>query len=268
MKVQTGISLFLAAVLSVCIRWTIQERSMVSFLTETTAESQEFREQYLPVELFDKIQEKTVDAGERTALLTDTMLLGKFYPRALGADGTIFRKYKKEEYEKLRDAYGAVWGDVKYFPVAGEQITFENSWLASRTYGGDRFHEGTDLSGPVEKSGYYPVVSMTDGRVEKIGWLNLGGYRIGIRSPSGGYFYYAHLSSYDREFQIGEWVEAGELLGFMGDTGYGTEGTRGQFPVHLHIGIYIRTAHFPEMSVNPYWVLRALEKNRIRQWGL
>jgi murein DD-endopeptidase MepM/ murein hydrolase activator NlpD len=34
-------------------------------------------------------------------------------------------------------------------------------------------------------------------------------------------------------------VQAGTLLGFMGDTGYGEEGTSGKFPVHLHVGIYV-----------------------------
>lgn len=50
----------------------------------------------------------------------------------------------------------------------------------------------------------------------------------------------------------------------MGDTGYGkTEGTTGNFDVHLHLGIYIKTDHMEEMSVNPYWILRYLEKRRL-----
>lgn len=82
---------------------------------------------------------------------------------------------------------------------------------------------------------------MTDGVVEAIGWLTKGGYRIGVRAPGGGYFYYAHLSSYAKDFQPGDAVAAGDILGYMGDTGYGEEGTTGKFPVHLHVGIYVRT---------------------------
>lgn len=100
---------------------------------------------------------------------------------------------------------------------------------------------------------------MTDGYVENIGWLNLGGWRIGVRSPSGGYFYYAHLSDYARDFQPGEQIRAGELLGFMGDTGYGPEGTQGLFPVHLHLGIYFTSEEGKEISVNPYPLLRILD---------
>ena len=44
--------------------------------------------------------------------------------------------------------------------------------------------------------GYYPVVSMTDGVVTEKGWLEKGGWRIGITAPTGAYFYYAHLDSY------------------------------------------------------------------------
>ena len=116
-----------------------------------------------------------------------------------------------------------------------------------------------------ESSGHYRIVSITDGVVEKIGWLPQGGYRIGIRSPSGGYFYYAHLSSYAEDFQKGDVISAGQLLGYMGDTGYGKEeGTSGQFPVHLHVGIYVRNEEIPELAVNPYWFLKYLEQYKLK----
>lgn len=107
--------------------------------------------------------------------------------------------------------------------------------------------------------GIYPVYSMTDGVVENIGWLRLGGYRIGIRSPSGAYFYYAHLAEYAKDFQIGEQISAGTFLGFMGDTGYSdVEGTTGNFVVHLHMGIYMNDKNGTEFSVNSYPMLSYL----------
>lgn len=176
----------------------------------------------------------------------------------------LLKEKRASDFSMLRLAYRQIFGDLEYFPVpwpAGkeDQIVFEDTFGASRTYGGNRSHEGTDLFGAEDLSGYYPVVSVTDGVVEKVGWLPLGGWRIGIRSPSGGYFYYAHLDSYGREFQEGDDVRAGELLGLMGDSGYGPEGTTGKFPVHLHFGIYVRTDSAEEISVNPYAVLRHLE---------
>jgi murein DD-endopeptidase MepM/ murein hydrolase activator NlpD len=148
--------------------------------------------------------------------------------------------------------------------VGAENINYDDSWLAPRSYGGNRSHEGTDLIAGNNTPGYFPIISITDGVVEKLGWLEQGGYRLGIRSPSGGYFYYAHMDTYAPELKLGDTVIAGQLLGFMGDTGYGPEGTKEQFDVHLHLGIYILSDN-KEMSVNPYWILKILENNRTEQ---
>ena len=156
----------------------------------------------------------------------------------------------KEDMEK----YLVFWEDLKCFPVAGR--------INARTETGERFHEGCDIFPKESKTDYYPILSMTEGRVEKIGWLPLGGYRIGIRSPGGGYFYYAHLSSYAEDFSEGDKVKAGEILGFLGDTGYGEEGTRGKFPPHLHLGIYIAEKEREEYPLNPYPVLQFLQERQ------
>lgn len=84
------------------------------------------------------------------------------------------------------------------------------------------------------------------------------GYRVGIRGNHGGYFYYAHLSAY-ANIKKGDSIKAGTLLGYMGDTGYGEEGTRGKFDVHLHFGIYIATENYEELSVNPFYILKYME---------
>lgn len=241
----------------------IQERSRASILKMDTCESEEFRKQQVSPEVYEVLKRLEKDGGDFGGLLTASMLDGHFAPEVVCTDKTPYLKYKQEEFDLLRSCYEAVWTDLQYFPIPSHEISFENTWMAPRTYGGERMHEGTDLSGTEERSGYYPVVSMTDGIVEQIGWLPLGGYRIGIRSPHGGYFYYAHLSDYEKNFQKGESVTAGDILGYMGNTGYGPEGTKGQFPVHLHLGIYIAVPGKKEMSVNPYWVLKAIHKNII-----
>lgn len=178
------------------------------------------------------------------------------------------------DYRKLKHAYQTVLGDLRYFPIPDSSnrdvppVVYGNGWLEGRSYGADREgprrHEGCDIMGSKMPRGYYPVVSISDGIVERVGWLEMGGWRIGIRSPSGAYLYYAHLYGYAEDFKEGDKVAAGQLLGYMGDTGYGkTEGTTGNFDVHLHLGIYIRTDHNEEMSVNPYWILKYLEKHRL-----
>lgn len=177
---------------------------------------------------------------------------------------------KPVEYRKLKNAYQTILGDLRYFPIplntdeSSPPVVFEDSWQEPRTYGGDRGHEGCDIMGSQRERGYYPVVSISDGVIEKVGWLEKGGWRLGIRTPRGAYLYYAHLFSYSRQWEEGQEVKAGELLGYMGDSGYGkAEGTVGNFDVHLHLGIYLKTDHYDEISVNPYWVLKYLEKKRL-----
>ena len=177
--------------------------------------------------------------------------------------------WKPEEFLQLREAYRRALAGLVYFPVAEsvreevKWVSFEDSWGDGRSFGGERKHEGCDIMGMEYPRGFYPVVSAAAGTVEKIGWLPQGGWRVGIRREDGGYDYYAHLYSYQEGIQAGDQVQAGEILGYMGDSGYSqTEGAVGNFPVHLHFGIYIETPHQEEQSVNPYDILRYLEKQK------
>ncbi|MDO5520506.1 MAG: M23 family metallopeptidase [bacterium] len=179
------------------------------------------------------------------------------------------KKIKKlEEYDKLVQFYTCMLTKLKYFPVPndllGKQtISYDNSWGGRRTYGGERKHEGTDLMTSNNVRGYFPILSIGEGVVENVGWLKLGGYRIGIRGSNGCYYYYAHLDSYVSGIEVGDKVRAGQLLGFMGDTGYSEkEGTTGNFPVHLHLGMYVNFEG-KEISVNPYYILKYLEQHRL-----
>lgn len=160
--------------------------------------------------------------------------------------------------------------DAVYFPVPESSInseatvSYENSWMFERTFGGKRGHEGCDIMADIDRRGMYPVISISSGKIEKLGWLRQGGYRIGIRSENGFYFYYAHLYSYAEGLQEGNEVKAGELLGYMGDSGYSdTVGTVGNFSVHLHLGLYINTSDGEELSLNPYPLLRKLDSEKL-----
>lgn len=226
---------------------------------------------------------RAMNLGERMAsegeldmeILTALMIQEEYDLRDLKADeplkpNPLIGKRRPVDYRKLVRGYETVFKDLRYFPIPDSSrpdtpdVVFEDGWQDKRTYGGERRHEGCDIMGIGRQRGYYPVVSISDGVVEKIGWLEQGGWRIGIRAPSGLYLYYAHLYGYSRTWETGDRVKAGELLGFMGDTGYSAvEGTVGNFDVHLHVGLYLRTDHYQELSVNPYWILRYLEKRRL-----
>lgn len=188
------------------------------------------------------------------------------------------RNYLKKKQPQLfnleKNTYNGLLADIKYFPVPRsnkrkEWVNYVNSWNYERTYKGNRTHEGTDVMGDINKDGIYPVVSVSDGYVSNIGWLELGGWRIGITSPSGIYYYYAHLDSYAKEYKEGDVIRAGDIIGYMGSTGYSkVEGTKNKFPVHLHFGIYITpdpdiAAYYEEIALNPYNILKINENNTL-----
>ncbi len=160
------------------------------------------------------------------------------------------------------------FSDVLVFPLAisseDESFYYVDSYGAGRTYGGERIHEGCDIMTPDNIRGRYPVLSVCDGVVENMGWLELGGYRIGIRSDNNVYYYYAHLFSYAENLKEGDTVRAGQIIGFAGDTGYSkVEGTVGNFDVHLHFGIYLYDENGKEHAINPYPLLQRLEKRKL-----
>lgn len=199
-------------------------------------------------------------------LLTDYDLIRGRVPDANTFTRGIGRVSKTNMFKELYRYYKAIFSDIKYFPIPYmgknvHRVSYEDSWYAPRSYGGNRLHEGTDLMAGNNVRGYFPIISITDGIVENLGWLEQGGNRIGIRAKTGGYFYYAHLDSYAPDLKVGDYVIAGQLLGFMGDSGYGEEGTIGKFDVHLHLGIYVQS-DILEISVNPYWILKILEDTR------
>lgn len=236
----------------------LEYSSEKSRLSEDILFSDGFRRQTVAKEIMEKLR-KIEAPGEMLAVYWLESDFGQ-EDFALTSEKTAAARKRWERakgWGEYLSACQAIWDDLEYFPVAESSddqrlsVSFEDSWMFERSYGGERGHEGTDIMPSVNEPGLFPVVSMTDGVVESKGWLELGGWRLGIRAPHGAYFYYAHLDSYS-DIREGDHVEAGELLGFMGDTGYGTEeGTRGKFPVHLHIGIYLYE-NGQEISVDPY----------------
>lgn len=251
-------------------------------LTFHSNETEEFREMNVPSNILNKVfefsEEHQLDSLE---CLTTIMIQNEFDISLLKDKNINITDYNnqynflqsnyKEEFDTLLTSYETIWMDLYCFPIPenskNQDVTtfFENSWRAERKYENKKSrHEGTDIMTNNNQRGYFPVVSMTDGIVEQVGWLEKGGYRIGIRSPHGGYFYYAHLYNYASDFQPGDIIIAGQLLGFMGDSGYSkVEGTVGNFDVHLHLGIYIETDNYNEISINPYWILKYLDNKRL-----
>ena len=157
---------------------------------------------------------------------------------------------------KMYEKFGTIDLDQHTFPIVlGADYSFTGTWGASRGWGGNRSHEGTDIYASYNT----PVLSASYGVIEIMGWNQFGGWRIGIRDNHNSYHYYAHLGSFEKGLKEGDIVKAGQVIGYVGSTGYGKEGTAGKFPPHLHYGIYKFNGR-TEWAFDPYPVLKRWEK--------
>lgn len=146
--------------------------------------------------------------------------------------------------------------DARAFPLGiNHNYSYRSTWGDSRGWGGRRMHEGTDLFASYS----VPVKSTTFGKVEVMGWNDYGGWRIGIRDVNNTYHYYAHLSGYTKDLKEGDILEPGTIIGYVGSSGYGKEGTSGKFPPHLHYGMYKYNGRV-EWAYDPFPSLRRWEQ--------
>ena len=161
-----------------------------------------------------------------------------YYHRAYDAAlGGLVGSYAIEIDGEWKAGYG-----LKAFsPVAsGYGYSHCDDFGVSRSFGFQRKHLGNDLMGGLGS----PIVAVEGGIVEAMGWNRYGGWRVGIRSfDTKRYYYYAHLKK-DTPFapglQEGDVVQAGDLIGFMGRTGYSDrENVNNIETVHLHFGLQL-----------------------------
>ena len=163
----------------------------------------------------------------------------------------------------------ACYGLKAFSPVAaGYGYSHCDDFGVSRSFGFHRKHLGNDLMGGLGT----PIVAVEGGVVEVMGWNRYGGWRVGIRSfDNKRYYYYAHLQK-DHPFaeglQEGDIVQAGDLIGFMGRTGYSDrENVNNIETVHLHFGMELvfdesQKECNSEIWIDVYNIVRLLSSHR------
>jgi len=180
-------------------------------------------------------------------------LLGSF---AIEKDGQWYPTYGLKAFSPIAAGYGYHHSD---------------DFGASRTFGYKRKHLGHDMMGSLGT----PIVAVEGGIVEALGWNRYGGWRVGIRSFDGKrYYYYAHLQKdnpYAQGLEVGNTVKAGDLLGFMGRTGYSDEENTNNIEiVHLHFGMQLifdesQKDGPSEIWIDTYELVKLLDSHRASQ---
>ncbi len=114
------------------------------------------------------------------------------------------------------------------FPVEGHGMRSAQSLFGAPRDGGRRSHAGIDI---FARRGT-PVLATSAGLINRVDITSLGGKVVWLRDPvRRANIYYAHLDS--QHVSDGDRVEAGDTVGFVGNTGNART-----TPPHLHFGLY------------------------------
>ncbi|HET8893124.1 MAG TPA: M23 family metallopeptidase [Gaiellaceae bacterium] len=117
------------------------------------------------------------------------------------------------------------------FPVVGA-ADFVDTYGALRTDIRSHWHHGDDIFAALGT----PVVAVASGTVNRVEWGDIGGWGLWVRDRLGNEFYYAHLSGYAPAIVHSPAVRAGEVIGFVGNTGDAITTSP-----HLHFEIHPRS---------------------------
>lgn len=112
------------------------------------------------------------------------------------------------------------------FPVHGP-VAYTDTFRAPRAVVG--WHHGEDIFAPIGA----PVLAVARGSLFSVGWNDIGGNRFWLKDTQGNEFYYAHLSAFTTLAVNGAQVNAGDVIGFVGNTGDAQT-----TPPHLHFEIH------------------------------
>jgi murein DD-endopeptidase MepM/ murein hydrolase activator NlpD len=103
-------------------------------------------------------------------------------------------------------------------PVPGGKLGDGFAWRVHPILGVKKFHNGVDFRAPMGT----PILAAGDGVVEKIDSETGYGKYVRIRHDGGYETTYAHIASTPRDLKVGQRVTQGEVIAYVGSTGYST----------------------------------------------
>lgn len=218
----------------------------------------------------DKLVEKLQNGETMEDITKDLKYYNYYYEAYCAILSNFIGNYSIETKDENGKTFFTEKYGIKVFLPIAKNYSFSHydDFGKSRSYGFQRTHLGNDLMGSIGT----PIVAVESGTIEHLGWNQYGGWRIGIRSfDSKRYYYYAHLRKdhpYVENLQEGNTVKAGDVIGYLGMTGYSIKENVNNINVpHLHFGLQLIFDESQVDSPNEIWIdvyeiIEFLKQNR------
>jgi len=211
-------------------------QEMTASLIKIFAFDVDFKSRVTPrdqLEVFMSLEDGEETPTESSEILYASIQLGK-----------IKRRYYRFQDEKTGyvDYYDETGKSAKKFllrqPVPNGK--FRSPYGMRRHPISRRFklHGGVDWSAPHGS----PILAAGNGVVEKAGWAGGSGKRTIIKHANGYETYYLHQTRYARGIRPGARVRQGQVIGFVGSTGYSTG-------PHLHYEVHVNGNRVDPMRI-------------------
>lgn len=210
-------------------------------------------------------------SGKTMKNITQDMKYYNYYYESYSAvlSGFIGNYSVEVENENGTTSFKNKYGIKAFLPIAKNYaFNHYDDFGASRSYGFKRTHLGNDLMGNIGT----PIIAVESGTIEHLGWNQYGGWRVGIRSlDEKRYYYYAHLRKdhpYVSGLREGSIVTAGDVIGYLGMTGYSIKENINNINVpHLHFGLQLifdesQVEGNNEIWIDVYDIIEFLKQNR------
>ena len=183
----------------------------------------------------------------------------------LRADNT-WSYYKTPGFQQVAGVYDDHWNDTQSNPYGIEQKDLPDQWSIWLVDSLDQYH--CPLQGTIHPRGKFgvrrgrrhqgvdlplktgdPIYAAFTGKVRMSKYLGAFGNLVVIRHENGLETFYAHLSK--RSVEVGDWVNAGDVIGLGGSTGRSTG-------PHLHF-----ETRYNGFAFDPQWLID-FEKGLLR----
>ena len=175
----------------------------------------------------------------------------------LHADNT-WRYYKTPGFQQVTGVFDEYWNETQSNPYGIEQKDLPEQWSIWLVDSLDQFH--CPFQGTIHPRGKFgvrrgrrhqgvdvplktgdPIYATFTGKVRMSKYLGAYGNIIVIRHDNGIETFYAHLSK--RNVEVGDWVNAGDVIGLGGSTGRSTG-------PHLHF-----ETRYKGFTFDPQWLI-------------